>query len=66
MIKDQRYELDYNGAGLVKPLCGEPYPPERFAKRAIDLGIPLIYGSDAHQAKDLGQGHQALIAGYNG
>ncbi|MCF7623908.1 MULTISPECIES: histidinol-phosphatase HisJ [Bacillaceae] len=66
MIKDQRYELDYNGAGLVKPLCGEPYPPERFAKRALELGIPLIYGSDAHQAKDLGQGHQALIEGYNG
>ena len=34
--------LDYNGAGVRKPLCREPYPPERFAKRAVDLGIPLV------------------------
>ncbi|MFD6211359.1 histidinol-phosphatase HisJ [Peribacillus sp. NPDC060253] len=66
MINVNKYELDYNGAGLVKPLCGEPYPPERFARRARDLGIPLIYGSDAHQAKDLGQGYRALIAEFHG
>lgn len=60
-IKRQNYQLDYNGAGVVKTLCREPYPPERFAKRAIELGIPLLYGSDAHQAKDLGQGYEALI-----
>ncbi|MGE7877455.1 histidinol-phosphatase HisJ [Peribacillus muralis] len=66
MIKKEKYQLDYNGAGLVKPLCGEPYPPERFARRAMDLGIPLVYGSDAHQAKDLGQGYQALISEFNG
>jgi histidinol-phosphatase (PHP family) len=66
MINEQQYALDYNGAGFVKPLCREPYPPERFAKRAIDLGIPLIYGSDAHQAKDLGQGFESLIPEFNG
>lgn len=60
-IQQQNYQLDYNGAGVVKPLCREPYPPERFAKRAVELGIPLRYGSDAHQAKDLGQGYKALI-----
>lgn len=60
-IQRQNYELDYNGAGAIKPLCREPYPPERFAKRAVELGIPLRYGSDAHQAKDLGQGYSALI-----
>lgn len=60
-IQQQNYQLDYNGAGVVKPLCREPYPPERFAKRAVELGIPLLYGSDAHQAKDLGQGYQSLI-----
>lgn len=62
LIKEQGYSLDYNGAGFVKPLCREPYPPERFAKRAMDLGIPLVYGSDAHQAKDLGQGFDSLIS----
>lgn len=60
-IQQHHYQLDYNGAGVVKPLCREPYPPERFAKRAVELGIPLLYGSDAHQAKDLGQGYDALI-----
>ena len=60
-IQQQNYQIDYNGAGVVKPLCREPYPPERFAKRAVELGIPLRYGSDAHQAKDLGQGFESLI-----
>ena len=60
-IQQQNYQLDYNGAGVVKPLCREPYPPERFAKRAVELGIPLLYGSDAHQAIDLGQGYEELI-----
>lgn len=66
LIKEQRYSIDYNGAGFVKPLCGEPYPPERFAKYAFDLGIPLVYGSDAHQAKDLGQGFKSLIPDIKG
>jgi histidinol-phosphatase (PHP family) len=60
-IQANEYELDYNGAGQVKPLCKEPYPPERFAKYAQQKGIPLIYGSDAHQAADLGQGYEALL-----
>ena len=60
-IHQQNYQLDYNGAGVIKPLCREPYPPERFAKRAVELGVPLRYGSDAHQAKDLGQGYKSLI-----
>ncbi len=57
----QGYELDYNGAGAIKPLCLEPYPPERFVKYALQIGIPLRYGSDAHQAKDLGQGYDACL-----
>ncbi|WP_230130367.1 histidinol-phosphatase HisJ [Bacillus sp. CECT 9360] len=61
VIRKKNYALDYNGAGLVKPFCGEPYPPERFVRRAAELGIPLVYGSDAHQAKGLGQGYEALI-----
>lgn len=60
-IRQQDYQLDYNGAGQVKPFCKEPYPPEKFARFALELGIPLLYGSDAHQAKDLGQGYEALI-----
>lgn len=60
-IHQNHYQLDYNGAGVVKPLCREPYPPERFAKRAKELGIPLLYGSDAHAVNGLGQGYESLI-----
>lgn len=60
-IKEKGYELDYNGAGIAKPLCGETYPPSWVAKEAIRLGIPLIYGSDAHQVKELKQGYDELI-----
>lgn len=61
-IRSKNYTLDYNGAGVVKPLCREPYPPEKFIRYAAGLGIPLVYGSDAHQAKDLGQGYDSLIS----
>lgn len=61
-IHQRNYELDYNGAGVVKPLCREPYPPSRFATYAKNLGVPLLYGSDAHQASDLGQGFHELIS----
>ncbi|PAQ16574.1 histidinol phosphatase [Bacillaceae bacterium SAOS 7] len=54
------YELDYNGAGVVKPLCGETYPPAEIAAKAKALGIPLVYGSDAHSAKGIGQGSEQI------
>ncbi|WP_404444519.1 histidinol-phosphatase HisJ [Sutcliffiella horikoshii] len=52
------YELDYNGAGFVKPLCKDSYPPTCIAKEAYKRKIPLVYGSDAHTAKGLGQGYE--------
>lgn len=55
-IKIKGYEIDYNGAGFSKPLCKEAYPPDWVAEEAINLKIPLVYGSDAHQMKELGQG----------
>jgi len=60
-IKEKGYSLDYNGAGTAKPLCREPYPPNWVIAEAIKLGIPLVYGSDAHQAKELGQGFDQLL-----
>jgi histidinol-phosphatase (PHP family) len=61
IIKEQGYALDYNGAGTAKPLCQEPYPPTWIALKAVELEIPLIYGSDAHQSKDLNQGRELLV-----
>lgn len=60
-IKKHNYELDYNGAGTAKPLCRETYPPIDIARQAQQIGIPLIYGSDAHQVKELGQGREQLL-----
>jgi histidinol-phosphatase (PHP family) len=54
-------ELDYNGAGFYKEGCGVSYPPPGIAQQAAEMGIPLVYGSDAHQAKDLGQGRERMI-----
>ncbi|RSK48227.1 histidinol-phosphatase HisJ [Bacillus canaveralius] len=60
VLKIYDYALDYNGAGTAKPLCREPYPPDWIAEKAVELGIPLVYGSDAHQAKELGQGREQM------
>ncbi|MDQ0215019.1 histidinol-phosphatase (PHP family) [Oikeobacillus pervagus] len=60
-IKKRGFSLDYNGAGVMKPFCGEPYPSNDIAEKAKKMGIPLVYGSDAHQAKDLHQGRSLLI-----
>ncbi len=60
-IKGKGFSLDYNGAGTVKPLCGEPYPTDWVIREAIKREIPLVYGSDAHSAKGIGQGAERLI-----
>lgn len=60
-IKKQGYEIDYNGAGMSKPLCKEPYPPDWVVMEAKHMQIPLIYGSDAHQVKELGQGYNVML-----
>ncbi|WP_338750700.1 histidinol-phosphatase HisJ [Bacillus sp. FJAT-52991] len=61
-VKLHHYELDYNGAGVVKPLCCETYPPAEVAVKAKKMGIPLVYGSDAHSAKGIGQGSEQIHA----
>ncbi|MGM9924644.1 MAG: histidinol-phosphatase HisJ [Bacillus sp. (in: firmicutes)] len=65
-VKQQGLSLDYNGAGTAKKYCKEPYPSHYLVAKAMELGIPLIYGSDAHCVEDLGQGfgslnHNALL-----
>ncbi|MBP3041376.1 histidinol-phosphatase HisJ [Bacillaceae bacterium Marseille-Q3522] len=59
-IKSNGLELDYNGAGLRKPFCGETYPPNWVVKEATARNIPLVYGSDAHEAKAIGQGYTEI------
>ncbi|MBM7554946.1 histidinol-phosphatase HisJ [Thalassobacillus pellis] len=66
-IAEKNYQLDYNAAGFFKSLCQESYPAPHIAEQAVELGIPLIYGSDAHISNAVGQGfnkiNQTLIKG---
>ncbi|WP_203333232.1 histidinol-phosphatase HisJ [Planococcus beigongshangi] len=52
------YEIDLNSAGLSKPGCREPYPPEAYLPYAKSLGIPLVFGSDAHSVAGLHKHHE--------
>ncbi|GAA0332979.1 histidinol-phosphatase HisJ [Bacillus carboniphilus] len=59
-IADKGYALDWNSAGLRKPLCREMYPDLETIQKAKHLGIELVFGSDAHQAKEIGLGYETL------
>ncbi|AOM82231.1 histidinol-phosphatase HisJ [Salisediminibacterium beveridgei] len=59
-IKEKGFRLDVNGAGLVKPLCKETYPPPFAISLAQEKDIPLVYGSDAHSASGIGQGYATI------
>lgn len=61
-IKAKRYTLDVNAAGLFKPDCRDIYPPEPLIRQARQAGIPLIYGSDAHDLADVGRGYDIVSA----
>ena len=57
-IAETGCEIDLNSAGLSKPGCCEPYPPEAYLPYAKSLGIPLVYGSDAHSVTGLHKHHE--------
>jgi len=54
-VRAAGYALDHNLSGLDKPHCGEPYPPDPLVRQARRLGIPLVYGSDAHSVAEVGR-----------
>jgi histidinol-phosphatase (PHP family) len=58
LIKANHMELDLDAAGLFKPDCLETYPPDWIVREAIRRGIPMVYGSDAHSVKGVGQGFE--------
>ncbi|AVW10918.1 histidinol-phosphatase HisJ [Lactiplantibacillus paraplantarum] len=60
LIKQQHRQLDLNLAGLYKPFCNDFYPGEQILKRAKKLGIPMIYGSDAHDIISVGRGYHLI------
>lgn len=60
LMKQERYELDVNTAGLFKPYCRETYPPTDLIEYARQLQIPLVYGSDSHCVEDVGRGYKTV------
>ncbi|WEV53877.1 histidinol-phosphatase HisJ [Leuconostocaceae bacterium ESL0723] len=46
--------IDFNAAGYSKPYNGESYPTFDIVIEAVQKGLPLVYGSDAHRVSELG------------
>ncbi|MCK8628003.1 histidinol-phosphatase HisJ [Fructobacillus cardui] len=61
-ILEKGYELDVNAAGVRKEFCGESYPNSTILRQAVDLQVPMTYGSDAHEVADLGLVYNELSA----
>ncbi|MDT3427337.1 histidinol-phosphatase (PHP family) [Paenibacillus forsythiae] len=54
-IADAGIAMELNASGLFKP-CAEMFPASHVLKQALELGIPLTLGSDAHDPAKLGEG----------
>jgi histidinol-phosphatase (PHP family) len=52
--------VEVNTSGLRK--CGEPFPSDAFLRRLVEAGVPITYGSDAHDPDEVQYGW-AEVAG---
>lgn len=55
VIRDRHALLDVNTAGYRKGFP-YPYPAPVFARMARDMGIPMCFGDDSHDARHVGAG----------
>lgn len=62
LMVGQGYSIDVNVAGLYKEHCGEIYPPLWVIEKAKELGIPMVYGSDAHAVEDVGRSYDVYTS----
>ncbi|WP_423189771.1 histidinol-phosphatase HisJ [Alkalibacterium sp. f15] len=54
-IRTNDYILDYNFSGIDKPFYKRTYPFDSLVESALNEGIKLAYGSDAHHPDDVGR-----------
>ncbi|KAK3606773.1 hypothetical protein CHS0354_018367 [Potamilus streckersoni] len=54
--------IDFNVAGLDVTACGRAYVSARMVQTCAKLGIPLIYGSDAHAPDKVGRYYNTYTA----
>lgn len=52
-VKTKGMKVEINTSGI--PLRGEPFPAAQFVEMAINRGIGLVAGSDAHRPEDVGR-----------
>lgn len=53
-VKEANVAMELNASGLSKPVA-EMFPSRRILERALEMGIPLTVGSDAHDPLKLGE-----------
>jgi histidinol-phosphatase (PHP family) len=49
------FSLELNASGLDLVHRRRPYPAPWMVELAQSLGVPLVYGSDAHRPEDVGR-----------
>ncbi|MFN2357798.1 MAG: hypothetical protein ABR534_08675, partial [Desulfotignum sp.] len=54
IIKDRGMQLEINMGGMAHPIA-VPYPSPWIVRAALDKGIALVMGSDAHHPEAIGQ-----------
>lgn len=59
-VQQEKYSLDLNTAGFYKQGYQQSYPQVWITKKAVEFGIPLVYGSDTHSLNDVGQGYNKI------
>lgn len=52
--------VEVNTSGLRK--CGEPFPSDALLRRLVDAGVPITYGSDAHDPDEVQHGWDDVAA----
>lgn len=57
MLSDSPMTLEINTSGIFSRL-GRPYISQELLDYAVELGVSLSYGSDAHRAQDVGAGFE--------
>lgn len=58
LMRDKRMALELNTSGFTQR--DTPYPCHRIVRRAVELGIPLIAGSDSHRPGQVGRDFDRL------
>lgn len=57
-MADKNMALEINTSGFV--IRDQPFPEPAIIKKAIELGIPLVAGSDAHRPEQVGRHFERL------